>query len=341
MKPVIARAPGKIILFGEHAVVYGVHGLACAIDKYTTVTVNKTKADGKIIIHNWGETKETTKDECKALYEKVQELAKGEKYNDMVKELATEKQSFMKYIIGSVINLGIDVKDIDVTAESELCKGMGGSAAMASAAVLALTEYFRKPMQYTLTKEKINELAYQCDVFAHGGRPSGIDNTTVVNGGYIMFRKDGGMERLITDTKLNVVIGDTKVRTTTGKMVENLRKLQSRNKKVKKAIQDVEQITDSAVDALKTNDTRLLGKLMDENQRLLEIMKVSHPKLRKLITAAKRAGALGAKLSGAGGGGIMYALATEENKDAIASAITNAGGEAIIAKLGVEGVKLL
>ncbi|MFH1420426.1 MAG: mevalonate kinase [Candidatus Aenigmatarchaeota archaeon] len=331
---VTAQAPGKIILFGEHAVVYDKLGVAATVDLHSNVSIEDA-TDG-IGIDNYGENVATNEDECKNIFERVQQLALEKNFDGITKMVSENKHNFMKYVIGSVAQK-TTLKPMKISISNELRKGMGTSASISSAAVAAIAKF----NSLELDIAEINRLSVLGDVFAHGGLTSGIDSNTITNGGYILFRKSEGAKRMETNIKLNIVIGDTKIRCNTAEATVAVRKLREVNEEAVEAVDRIDEISSGAANMIKNNNLEELGMLMDENQKMLRIIGVSHPKLEELIKAAKDAGALGAKLSGAGCGGIMYALVTEETQNAVARAIARAGGEAIITKLGVEGVKII
>ncbi len=327
-----ASAPGKIILFGEHAVVYDVMGIATAINRRSIVEISKG-VEGIKLKDPWRDIT-IKKDYLEALTKKLENLIEEKNFPEIQKINAEDRNACQKFVIGHILK-SADYKPFDLTVKTELRKGMGMSASVFSSTALALSDFF----SLGLSKKKISELAYKGDVVAHGGTPSGIDNSTVTYGGYVSFRKSKGPKVLKLNKKIPVVIGDTGKPSSTGAMVSMVRGLRENNESVRKAIEGVEEISKSALRAVKNGNLEKLGELMNKNQDMLRAMRVSTPELEKLIKASLDAGAYGAKLSGAGGGGIMVALA--KNRKKVAAAIQKAGGEPIITSVGVEGVKLV
>ncbi len=327
-----ASAPGKIILFGEHAVVYNVLGIATAVDMRTAVSVIKGERDVSIK-DPWRDIV-IKKEYIEILADKLDKLIMEKKLDDIQKISSGDRNAAQKYVIGLLMRK-LEFMPMKITVETELRKGMGTSSSLLSATAMALSDFF----SIKLNKKQISGLAYKGDIVAHAGTPSGIDNNTVVYGGYVSFRKSKGPQHLKIKKKLPIVIGDTGKRASTGKMVSKVRKLREKDMEVKKAIENVEKISQSALKAIKENKIEELGELMNKNQELLRKMQVSTPELEKLIKASLDAGAYGTKLSGAGGGGIMFALADNQKK--VAKAIKKAGGEPIITSVGAEGVKII
>jgi mevalonate kinase len=167
-------------------------------------------------------------------------------------------------------------------------------------------------------------------------------------GGYNVVRIDKSGEKPTLEKKnlgkheYIIVIGDTKVERQTKETVPYVASGWEKDKKSYDTVFDnIAEIVKEGEKYLLAGDAKKVGELMDKNQELLaRDLGVSHPKLNKLIKTAKAAGAFGAKLSGAGKGGIMIALVSKETKDAVAKAIEDAGGKAYLTRVGVEGVKV-
>jgi mevalonate kinase len=232
----------------------------------------------------------------------------------------------------------VNIDSIQITNNTELRKGMSGSSSIFASVIQAFSEYYN----LKLAKKDISDIAYRGDIIAHGGTPSGIDNNTVVFGGYVRFRKSTGVKQLNVRNKYHIVIGDTLKPASTAEMVTLVRgKVEANDKAVLSALSNIDSISQEATDILKLGDLKTLGKLMDNNHDHLKILGVSSPELENLISAAKRAGALGAKLSGGGGGGCMVALCEDAlDQKKVADAIKAAGGEAFITEIGSEGVRV-
>jgi len=325
-----AIAPGKIILFGEHAVVYDKLGIAAAINMYSKVCVEKNKKD--IYLKDpWREVTINI-DEIILMSKKIDKIIEKEEFSKIAELQGKEKVTALKYLLGLFLRK-IKFSPLKIEIDTQLRSGMGTSSSIFSAMIKALSDFF----ELNLSKQEISELCYQGDTIAHGGTPSGIDNSVVTYGGFISFRKTEGIKQLNIKNELPIVIGDTHIRAKTSEMVSMVRTLIKKDESARKAIEEIGLISNQALEAIKTNDLKWIGELMNENQEKLRILRVSTPKLEKMIKAAINAGAYGAKLTGGGGGGCMIALADDLMK--VANAIKKVGGDAIITKLGVDGVR--
>ncbi len=329
---ITASAPGKVILFGEHAVVYGKLGIAAAIGLRAQSSVERAKS---IAVENIGKFM-LSLDQLEEINLTVNSLVSKNDFSSIKAMLDDDANICTKYMISEIAKL-TELQPFKMKNKSQLRKGMGGSAAIFSSEARALSELFG----LGLAKKKISEFAYKGDIIAHGGTPSGIDNSTVTFGGYVSFMKSRGPEILDIDAKLPIVIGDTKKPASTAQTVSMVRShVEKGNQKFIRAIDAIEEISAAGIDAIKSGNLVNVGKLMDRNQEKLRVLGVSSIELEHLIAAAKRAGAYGAKLSGGGGGGIMIALCDEGNQKHVAKAINDAGGDAIITEVGAEGVRV-
>jgi len=319
----IITAPGKIILFGEHAVVYDKLGIVTAVNLRAKITAEEagettlTYADGTFKIN---------REDMAQVKQKVDRLIEEKKYSEL-KRLATDSLFSLKNVLSHSIN----EKDYCIKIESEIpmASGLGsGSAVFACLAAI-----------YKNNLEEIRQVSYLGDVVAHGGTPSGIDNSAVVYGRYLLFRKSEGIKRLDIGLEPSIVIGHTGIRGSTAVTVSHVRENIER---FMPHIDEIEKVAQRGLIALQDNDLGLVGKLMNENQTLLEKIEVSHPKLEELIEIARKNGALGAKLSGGGGGGVMIALCKDKDSEAkVKKAIEDNGCKAYIANLGAEGLRVV
>ena len=324
MLKVTASAPAKVILCGEHAAVFFQPAIVMAIDKQAYVTVTPRK-DQAIVINS--------RDLCAAgIYEKNSFKPKiggvGAKAKLEPIRVAAEKTiSIAKKRMG--INISIDSK-IPVAA------GLGSSAAVAVATIAATGKLFG----LQLSKKRICSLAYEVEKIVHC-YPSGIDNYISTYGGINIFRRGKGFTPLKPRKAVPLVIGNTQAPRSTGKLVSHVHSLKTQYPGVvNPAIRAIGQLSLIAAKTIEDGDLEELGELMNINHGLLAAMGLSNAELERLIYAARRAGALGAKLTGAGGGGCMIALTTPKKLRAVAGAIRKAGGVSIIAKMESGGVKV-
>ena len=320
----IAVSPAKTILFGEHFVVSGNTAISMAVDLPTGVRV-ETKSDDKLTIASRdlaiaatfttesGELVSTSGENAELILRPVFEAAKF---------------TLKKY--GA--NTGLS---ITVTSNAPIGMGLGSSAATAVATVSAISAVLKKP----ISRQEIFEAAYSLEKIIHG-RPSGVDQATVTFGGLITFRRGYVESRIIPASLPMIIIGNTRKRRSTGVLISRVTELRLNDpKRYDQIASDAQKIANRAIDALKAGNAREVGNLMNQNQELLELVGVSSPELQRLILAARAGGALGAKLTGGGGGGCMIAVATEGNSN-VAEAIQKAGGEILQGTFMPEGVKV-
>lgn len=297
-----ASAPGKIILFGEHAVVYGRPALAVPVTQvHADVEILGSDSTG-IWIH-----------------------APGINLRADLNTLPSD------HPIASVVHNFLFVSrvspfpnlNISITSTIPVASGLGSGAAVTVALLRALSSYLNYPM----TEEEVNAFAYDIEKLHHG-TPSGIDNTVVTYAKPVCFIKGQPIETFKVGTPFTIVIADTGISAPTKESVADVRKLWEADKmKWEGVFDEVGEIARAAKEKIETGDWRLLGELMNRNHALLQEMTVSSPELDALVEAARKAGATGAKLSGGGRGGNMIALAEAEKADDISSALMSAGAK--------------
>ena len=228
---------------------------------------------------------------------------------------------------------------IIINSEIPPSAGLGSSAAVSVATVYALSHLFDK----NITIEKVSAIAYEAEKVVHG-TPSGIDNTISTFGGMIYYKKGISLKRIVSDIEIPLVIGNTGIPRSTKDLVMKVRTLREKYPELIDSIfEAMGQIAELALDRIANKDILGIGQLMIINQGLLESLGVSHIKLSLFIHEALANGALGAKLTGAGGGGCMIAIVEKEFQKRVANAIRNVGGEPIItstSNLGVSVSKL-
>ncbi len=305
---------GKVILFGEHFVVHGVPGIVSAIDATNDAEVKKT-AEGI-----------TVKD--------VRKAAKGYAEEKRLQQL--ESIDRIQRAMG--ITPGTVSFDILLGGTLPGFSGLGASAASSVAITRALAQEFN----VKLTDERVNEIAYEAEK-AYAGTPSGIDNTAATFGGLLWFKKNmtsgaNAVEKLHIREPVEIVIGSTGVVANTKAMVEGVAERKRQHpEKYDVIFEQAEALAIIGRKALLSFDLPKVGALMNDNHRLLQQIGVSHEKLDFLVDVARKQGALGAKLTGGGGGGCMVALTPgQELQERVAKAIEDVGHEALRTRIGVE-----
>ncbi len=300
-----ASAPGKIILFGEHAVVYGRPALAVPVSQIrATVEVEASSRPGV-----WIEAPDVGL---------ASELA----------QLASD-QPLAAAVRGVFSALGIasfPAIQIRISSSIPVASGLGSGAAVSVALIRALSAHLGQP----LSDEQVSALAFEIEKLHHG-TPSGIDNTVVTYARPVYFVKGQPPETFKVGAPFTVVIGDTGVAASTKAAVSDVRSLwQTAPGRWEDVFDQVGEIARQARAAIESGDVSALGPLMDANQVLLQRMSVSSPELERLLSAARAAGAQGAKLSGGGRGGNMIALVAKEKAPVVAEALQSAGAKRTI-----------
>lgn len=227
-------------------------------------------------------------------------------------------------------------KNVHVKIESDLpvSVGLGSSAATASAIIAAIAGLFG----VKLSKDELLNMALECEKTVHVN-PSGIDPAVSVNGGAILYQRGVGIKQVKLREGFTLIIGNTGEGRSTGVMVEKVRAFTEKRRDVMDGLRKTYSSTVlRALEALEKGDFEELGILMNINHGLLEALGVSNFKLNKLVYASREAGALGAKLTGGGGGGCMIALAPKDRLKSVVEAIVRAGGEPMITPISKVGV---
>jgi len=319
----VAVSPAKVILFGEHFVVGGNTALSMAIDLPTIVTIEEVDENMQIISNDLGlgitfslqgEVLESSGPNAEGTLRPIFEVAK------QTLDRMDRSRIGVKITVRSNVPIGM---------------GLGSSAATAVSTVSGIAALFGMEM----SREAIFEAAYSLERAVHG-HPSGVDQATVTYGGLIAYRAGKVRSRLEVTSPPLLVIGNTGITRSTGKFVGKVTKMRIEEpEEYGRVAADAERICERAVTALMEGDQGLLGSLMNENQKLLELVGVSSPELEGLITAARSAGALGAKLTGGGGGGCMIAIAKPEDHSKVARAIEQAGGRIVPGAFAPHGVR--
>ena len=313
-------APGKLMLFGEHAVVYERPCLVTAVDQRISVGLKK-RDDEKICLN-------APDINIKNFLISPKDL-KEPQPKEIRFVLAAVKNFFEKYKIKS----GLEIK-----TKSQFSKqfGLGSSSAVTVSTIKGLAELFG----IQINKKELFGLAYKT-VLDIQGVGSGFDVASAAYGGILYFLTGGKIIEEIKVDKLPIIVGYTGIKADTPtliKMVSN--KLSQEPRKINKIFDEIEKIVDLAKIEIENQGWEKVGKLMNQNQELLRELGVSSKELENLIRASLKAGAFGAKLSGAGGGDCMIAIANKDNFNKINKAIEKAGGKIIKAKIPGQGVKI-
>ncbi len=225
--------------------------------------------------------------------------------------------------------------EVNVDCEIPIAAGLGSSASTTVAIISAVS----RSQGENLERKKIFKLAFIPERFLHG-KPSGVDQATCIYGGTIQFTRPSTVKPVQYKTDPVLLLCDTGIHHETKRLVGSVVKKSLVEKRLfRDYLGQVRDISRGVVKALKSEDSVDLGSLMSSNQELLQKIGVSHPKLDRLVGVARQSGALGAKLTGAGGGGCIVAVcATSSDRDKIARALRRAGGTPYTISRDVRGV---
>ena len=322
---VVASAPAKIILFGEHFVVHGEPAIVVAIDRRARAEA-ELRQDRRLRFQS-----ANLNTSCyfeNGVFKVEQGDAKEAKLKFAPVKLAVEK-----VLAASGKSVGLD---ITINSAIPVGAGLGSSAAVVASVTAAVSAL----LGLEFSKQEIFRIAFEAEKIVQG-TPSGVDPAIATFGGTLLFQVDTGFKPLEVETDIPLVIGDTGVERSTKIQVEKVRETMDSFPQIADSLRKAaREIVLRAVAALQENALETLGRLMNINHALLYGIGVSDESLEWLTNAARKAGALGAKLTGAGGGGCMVALARPERLENVSEAIMRAGGSPFIAKKTDEGVKV-
>ena len=325
---VTSSAPGKVYLFGEHAVVYGEPAVPCAIERRARVTAEEI--DEGLVVHA---------DDLQLDGFTVEYMDEGTDHPDV-----DAKNSLLEAAMGYVNEAVSQVRDaadapeagFEIWIESDipLGAGLGSSAAVACAAIDAGC----RELGVDLPASEIADRAYEVEAAVQDGEASRADTFCSAMGGAVRVEGDD-CRRVEGVGNLPFVIGYDGGAGDTGTLVAGVRQLRDEYDFAADTVEAIGDIVREGEAVLGTDDTATLGELMDFNHGLLAALGVSSRSLDTMVWAARDAGATGAKLTGAGGGGCIVAL---DETDAALTALKYTPGcdEAFRAALDTEGVRV-
>ncbi|AFS82116.1 mevalonate kinase [Candidatus Nitrosopumilus sediminis] len=306
-----ASSPAKVILFGEHFVVYGVKAILCAINKRITVTAETIQENKISIKSNIGNL----------------ELEP----NKEISEINSPLRPFY-YLANKLIknqNTGIQVY---VESDIPLGVGLGSSSACCVAGAAAISRLFKRT-----SKEEILKLAIEAErtIFEN---TSGADCTVCTYGGIMEYDKKKGFNKIKYEPNFHLVIANSEIEHSTKSIVDSVKQFKEKNedefselcKKESKLVEDVSEL-------LKENNIIELGNKITENQEYLEVLGISNEKLRKMIQIGQSK-SFGAKITGAGGGGCIFALTNESNLEQTMNEFKNKNYDCFSVKIDFKGL---
>lgn len=315
---ITASAPGKLLLFGDHAVVHGYPCISTAVNQRIFVSITKTTKDELNI----------NAPDLKTNYSKpLSELG-----NTPPKSVAFIEKCYKRFLEKYPQSHGIHV-----TTQSDFSSlfGFGSSSAVTVAFAKAACELY----SISLSEKELFDLCFTAVIDVQGVG-SGFDIATAIWGGTIYYVSPATIVKQLNIQSLPIIVGYTGTKADTPTLINKVGAALKKNpKKTTSLFERSGQIVDQAVIALEQNNWEKAGQLMIQNQEILRDLQVSSEKLEQLISATIDAGACGAKLSGAGGGDCMIAL-FKENEDAIQQAIMKAKGIHLPVQLHDQGVRI-
>ena len=319
---------GKVILFGEHFVVYGLPAIASAVSDSTLAEATLLQG-GKSPAGDAGPGTFVLEGQGWTLYDS-RPATPGYKT-----EKAPEQQKSIDLML-AFLKLDTAKTPLKITLAGDLkaASGVGASAASCAAIARALSGLFG----LGLTDGQINEVAHEGEKGYHG-TPSGIDDTAATYGGLFLFKKGQPknlVELIKTKGPVEIVMGNTGLTASTTKVVGGVKERRAADpKKFERIFADAEKIVHESKKALEAGDLKKVGALMNRNHELLVEIGVSGEKLDQLVGIARKEGAFGAKITGTGVGGYMVALTPgKELQDRVAKAMEKAGFAVLRTKIG-------
>jgi mevalonate kinase len=291
---------GKIILLGEHAVVYGYPALAAALDRGVTIAPVATPAGGplRLELRVWNVA-----------------VAAGDDH-PVARSLAA---------VADALGAGRPPLSLIGDAQIPPGAGLGSSAALAVAVARAVLTHLQRPVDLAA----LTRAAGASEALVHG-RPSGVDVALAIAGGVGVFRRTTGLVPLTGVPPLRVLVGPSGAPRSTAAMIDRVAEATG-GRSDDARLRELGALTDTATAALRAGDRAALGAAMDRAHGLLADLGVSTPALDALCEAARAAGASGAKLTGAGGGGAVIAVAPPGREPAILAAWKLAGVDGFVA----------
>lgn len=302
----IAEAPGKVILLGEHAVVYGRPAIAAPVSQLRArAWVEEAPAGFELVAADVGLT-----------------YSWGEPAPEALRPLvALLKATWERLGLGQPPAVRLTLR-----SQIPIARGLGSGAALATALVRGMAEYAGVP----LPPEEISHLVYEAERFYHGN-PSGIDNTVVAYEQPVYFVRGQRPRPVRVGAPFELAIADTGVPSSTREVVDEVRLAWEREReRYERLFDQIGALVERGRRAMESGDLPELGRIMDANHERLVELGVSLPALEGLIRAARGAGALGAKLSGAGRGGNAIALLAPDSRQAVGAALESAGAARLI-----------
>ena len=307
----IASAPGKVILFGEHFVVYGVKAILCSINKRVTVTAEKT-SERKISINS--------------------KIGKLELEPDKpISEINSPLKPFYYLANKSIENKDSGIR-IQIDSEIPLGAGLGSSSACCVAGAAAIFKLFGN-----ISKEEVLKLAIEAErtIFEN---TSGADCTVCTYGGIMEYDKNKGFKKIEHEPNFQLVIINSNMEHSTQSMVSKVKEFENKNKEEFSKLSNLEsKLVEDVLKLVKENKIQEIGQKMNQNQEYLENIGISNKELTKMIKIGQES-SFGAKITGSGGGGCIFALTNESNLQNILKKFKDNNYECFSTKIDFKGL---
>jgi len=319
-KIVIAKAPGKCILMGEHAVVYGHPALTMAIEKSSSCRIEKTKHEGIII--------------------NFLDLNKRFHYKDLNQAILNIPPNFKQFAVcleKFQERISDEYNNIKISLSSELIPnaGLGSSASLSVCFVAAMNSFF----EMGLNKQEVSRIAFTMEKVVHG-TPSGIDNTICTHGNIISFQNNE-FQFITPPEEFKILISYTNVKHNTKKAIELVKKLKENDPFLFQLLIDkIGYYTELGTYELIKGNFYELGQLMNINHQLLTKLNLSHPNLDEIVKISMENEAFGAKLTGAGLGGCAITIGEEETLKKISDQLQKLNYKCFISGIEKKGVSI-
>ncbi|MDC0437770.1 mevalonate kinase [Nitrosopumilus sp.] len=307
----IASAPGKVILFGEHFVVYGVKAILCSINKRVTVTAEKT-SERKISINS--------------------KIGKLELEPDKpISEINSPLKPFYYLANKSIENKDSGIR-IQIDSEIPLGAGLGSSSACCVAGAAAIFKLFGN-----ISREEVLKLAIEAErtIFEN---TSGADCTVCTYGGIMEYDKNKGFKKIQYKPNFQLVIINSNIEHSTQSMVSKVKEFENKNTEEFSRLSDLEsKLVEDILKLVKENKIQEIGQKMNQNQKYLENIGISNKELTKMIRIGQES-SFGAKITGSGGGGCIFALTNESNLQNILKKFKDNNYECFSTKIDFKGL---
>jgi len=307
----IASAPGKVILFGEHFVVYGVKAILCSINKRVTVTAEKT-SERKISINS--------------------KIGKLELEPDKpISEINSPLKPFYYLANKSIENKDSGIR-IQIDSEIPLGAGLGSSSACCVAGAAAIFKLFGN-----ISREEVLKLAIEAErtIFEN---TSGADCTVCTYGGIMEYDKNKGFKKIEHEPNFQLVIINSNMEHSTQSMVSKVKEFENKNKEEFSKLSNLEsKLVEDVLKLVKENKIQEIGQKMNQNQEYLENIGISNKELTKMIKIGQES-SFGAKITGSGGGGCIFALTNESNLQNILKKFKDNNYECFSTKIDFKGL---